>query len=142
MYFQTIDIGPAPVPVSSLPPHPTPVHHQLHAAVTTAAPHHAVEHAAPLAEVNQASHVTAAVSPVAHHFSHLPFSLPLVKPPEHHDEPVPRKPDPYLASENELRGKSFDDPFWYPKHRHIIKGYKNKERGDKVDHRDIKVKRK
>ena len=142
MYFQIVDSGPASVPVSSLPPHPTPVHPQLHPAVPTAAPHHAVDHAAshvvaPLQEVNQASHVTATVAPATHYFSHLPFSLPLVKPPEHHDEPVPRKPDPYLASENELRGKSFDDPFWYPKHRHIIKGYKNKERGDKVDHRDI-----
>lgn len=65
------------------------------------------------------------------------LSLPLVRPPEPHKESGPHAPDPYLASEKELKGKKFDDPFWYPKHRHIVKGYRNKDRGDKTDHRDF-----
>ena len=56
-----------------------------------------------------------------------PVSLPLVRPPDHRQEPRPDKPDPYLASETELKGRRFDDPFWYPAHRHIVKGYRNKD---------------
>jgi len=118
---QAFDSEPAHVPVSSLPPHPpSAVVHAAHAE----APPPAVQHVTPLPPA----------APT--HFSHLPFSLPLVQPPEHHKDIAPRDPDPYLASEQELLGRSFDDPFWYPKHRHIIKGYRNKEFGDKVDHRD------
>ena len=75
-------------------------------------------------------------APARHPRPHAPVSLPLVRPPEHHKEPGPSQPDPYLASEYELKGRKFDDPFWYPKHRHIVKGYRNKDRGDKTDHRD------
>ena len=77
------------------------------------------------------------VAPANKH--HLAFSVPLVKPPEHHKEDDIQTPDPYLVSEEELKGKTFDSPFWYPLHRHIIKGYRNKDRGDKEDHRDYKV---
>ena len=76
-------------------------------------------------------------APAPPHTAHPPpVSFPLVQPPKHHKDLGPSKPDPYLASENELKGRKFDDPFWYPKHRHIVKGYRNKDRGDKVDHRD------
>ena len=109
LIFQIFDTEPAPLP--GFPP--------AHAA-------------APLAPVSAAApaHVS------QEHLAAL--SLPLVRPPEPHQETGPRKPDPYLASENELKGKKFDDPFWYPKHRHIVKGYRNKDRGDKTDHRDFK----
>ena len=62
-----------------------------------------------------------------------------MKPPEHHPEDDVKTPDPYLASPEELKGRSFDSPFWYPQHRHIVKGYRNKDRGDKEDHRDYSV---
>lgn len=75
-------------------------------------------------------------APAPHPRPQAPASFPLVRPPEPHHEPPSAQPDPYLASESELRGRKFDDPFWYPKHRHIVKGYRNKDRGDKVDHRD------
>ncbi len=79
---------------------------------------------------------TAAPAPPGLHRPQAPASFPLVRPPEPEHEPPSAQPDPYLASESELRGRKFDDPFWYPKHRHIVKGYRNKDRGDKVDHRD------
>ena len=78
----------------------------------------------------------AAPAPPGLHRPQAPASFPLVRPPEPDHEPPSAQPDPYLASESELRGRKFDDPFWYPKHRHIVKGYRNKDRGDKVDHRD------
>ena len=131
IHFQAFDSEPAHVPVSSLPQNP---------------PHAVVSAVAPAAHASVRPPAVHPVTPLPlagppppaapAHFSHLPFSLPLVQPPEHHTDIAPRDPDPYLASEQELLGRSFDDPFWYPKHRHIIKGYRNKERGDKVDHRD------
>ena len=91
-----------------------------------------------LPPVTTLPHSAASAHHQAHHLAN-PITFPLVRPPEHHLEPEPSKPDPYLASEQELKGKSFDDPFWYPHHRHIIKGYRNKDRGDKTDHRDFQV---
>jgi len=55
-----------------------------------------------------------------------PFS-----PPEHKKHPKHLKPDPYLVSEKELRGRDFTSPFWYPLHPKIVKGYLKHEPGEK-----------
>jgi len=68
------------------------------------------------------------VRPSSHHrVLKDPHVKPLA-PPEHKKHKKNLKPDPFLVSEEELRGRDFSDPFWYPLERKIVKGYRKEEK--------------
>ena len=83
----------------SYKPAPVQTNHQIHNLLIRPSPHHKVitdPHVRPLA------------------------------PPEHRKTDKSVTSDPFLASEEELKGKDFSCPFWYPLKRKIVKGYRKK----------------
>merc|ERR1711892_586919 len=62
-------------------------------------------------------------SPPHHKVTVQPHVTPLSAP-EHKKHQKDLKPDPFLVSEEELRGRDFSGPFWYPLHPKIVKGYR------------------
>ena len=69
------------------------------------------------------------VRPSSHHIILKNPHVKPLSPPEHKRHPKNLKPDPFLVSEEELKGRDFSDPFWYPLERKIVKGYRKEEKG-------------
>jgi len=97
----SIDIHASYRPVMYKPksykPAPVQTNHQIHNLLIQPSPHHKVitdPHVRPLA------------------------------PPERKKTDKSLTSDPFLASEEELKGKDFSCPFWYPLKRKIVKGYR------------------
>ena len=60
-------------------------------------------------------------------------------PPEHKKPQKNLKTDPFLVSEEELKGRDFSDPFWYPLEPNIVKGYRKEAKEGPPGHPAVRT---